>query len=54
MTKLLGKKTFDKIVGGHLTKPAGAPTLVPDTDPRPARPVATPDTVFTPIQENPA
>ena len=53
MTKLLGKKQFDELVGGHLTKPAGAPTLVPDTDPRPALSVATPDTVFTPIQETP-
>lgn len=51
MTKLLGKKKFDDLLGEHLVKPAGAPTLVPETDKRPALTIATPDTVFTPIQE---
>ena len=50
MTKLLGKKTFDELLGEHLVKPPGAPTLVPEDDKRPALTVATPDTVFTQIQ----
>ncbi len=37
MTSLLGKKQFDELLGGFITKPQGKPTLVPDTDKRPAR-----------------
>lgn len=47
MTKLLGKKKFDELLGQHLHKPAGAPTLVPEDDKRPALTVATPESVFT-------
>ena len=36
MTKLLGKKTFEEVLGGMVTKPQGKPTLVPMTDKRPA------------------
>ena len=36
MTSLLGKKQFNDILGGLITKPQGKPTLVPDSDKRPA------------------
>lgn len=35
MEKNLGKKTFDKLIGPLLIKPAGKPTLVPESDKRP-------------------
>lgn len=51
MTKLLGKKDFDTLLGDFLHKPEGAPTLVPEDDKRPALTVATPGNVFEPIKE---
>ena len=36
MEKYLGKKDFQKLLGEFVTKPAGKPTLVPDSDKRPA------------------
>ena len=51
MTKLLGKKTFQELVGEHLVKPAGKPTLVPEDDPRPALAVASAETVFQTIDQ---
>ena len=34
MTKQLGKKRFDELLGGLIVKPEGKPVLVPDTDKR--------------------
>jgi len=36
MEKLVGKKSFDPLLGSLVIKPEGSPTLVPDTDKRPA------------------
>lgn len=36
MTTLLGRKQFNDILGGLITKPQGKPTLVPESDKRPA------------------
>lgn len=36
MTKLLGKRKFDTLLGSLVEKPKGKPTLVPESDKRPA------------------
>ena len=36
MTSLLGKKRFSELLDGYITKPQGKPTLVPESDKRPA------------------
>ncbi len=36
MEKLVGKKHLEELAGQYIIKPEGAPTLVPDTDKRPA------------------
>lgn len=43
MTKLLGKKKFDTLLGSLIEKPQGKPTLVPDSDKRKAWNPATED-----------
>ncbi len=35
MTRRLGKKRFEELLGGLLIKPEGKPVLVPETDNRP-------------------
>lgn len=35
MQKLVGKKQFDTLVGGYISRPKGQPTLVPEEDARP-------------------
>mgnify|MGYP002713534637 CR=1 FL=1 len=51
MTKLLGKKRFEELLGDHIHKPEGKPALVPVTDKRPALVLATPETMFEPIEK---
>ena len=36
MTSLLGQKRFEEVLGGYIEKPQGKPTLVPESDKRPA------------------
>ena len=36
MTRLLGRKHFDEVLGGLIEKPRGKATLVPESDKRPA------------------
>ncbi|PKL10350.1 MAG: DUF2800 domain-containing protein, partial [Spirochaetae bacterium HGW-Spirochaetae-8] len=36
MTNLLGRTRFNEILGSHVVKPKGKPTLVPEGDKRPA------------------
>lgn len=47
MEKLMGKKTFNEILGDLVVKPAGKPTLVPDTDKRPALDIRSAESEFT-------
>lgn len=49
MTKMLGKKQFQDVLGDLVHKPAGKPTLVPESDKRPALQAATPEIVFQPL-----
>ena len=35
MSRLLGKKKFDELLGELVYKPPGRPTLVPESDKRP-------------------
>jgi hypothetical protein len=50
MEKFMGKQTFADVLGGCVYKPAGKPTLVPESDKRPAMNTAKTD--FTEYQED--
>ena len=50
MEKLMGRQTFSEVLGGYVHKPAGKPTLVPESDKRPAMNTAKND--FSGIQED--
>ena len=50
MTHALGKKKFNELLGGLVMKPAGKPTLVPESDKRPAMNTAKDD--FTEVENN--
>ena len=43
MQKLLGKSRFDELLGLYIEKPQGKPTLVPESDKRPAMSTAAAD-----------
>jgi len=49
MERLMGKAEFAKVLGALITKPQGKPTLVPDTDKRPAIMVSNPKNEFDEI-----
>ena len=51
MQKLMGRKNFEEILGGLIYKPPGKPTLVPDTDKRPAMNVTNAINEFNEIKE---
>lgn len=47
MERLMGKTTFNEVLGGLVVKPVGKPTLVPDTDKRPALDIHSAESEFT-------
>lgn len=51
MQKLMGKAKFEEVLGGLIYKPPGKPTLVPDTDKRPAMNVTNAINEFNEIKE---
>jgi len=52
MQKLMGKSAFEEILGDLIYKPPGKPTLVPNTDKRPAMNVTNAENEFNEIMEN--
>ena len=52
MEKLMGKKNFTAILGKLVEKPKGRPTLVPNSDKRPALNNTGADEEFTEIKED--
>lgn len=50
--KEIGKKQFDELAAAFVTRPAGAPTLAPETDKRPAFTGRTPEQVFQKVEES--
>lgn len=52
MQKLMGKVKFEEILGDLIYKPPGKPTLVPDSDKRPAMNVADAKNKFNEIMED--
>ncbi|BFL99330.1 hypothetical protein TPCV3_09840 [Cutibacterium avidum] len=47
MERLMGKTTFNEVLGDLVVKPVGKPTLVPDTDKRPALDIHSAESEFT-------
>ena len=47
MERLMGKTTFNEVLGGLVVKPVGKPTLVPDTDKQPALDIHSAESEFT-------
>ena len=43
----MGKKTFTEVLGDLVVKPAGKPTLVPESDKRPALDIHSAESEFT-------
>lgn len=52
MQKLMGKSVFEEILGDLIYKPPGKPTLVPNTDKRPAMNVTNAENEFDKIMED--
>lgn len=52
MQKLMGKSAFEEILGDLIYKPPGKPTLVPNTDKRPAMNVTNTENEFDKIMED--
>ncbi len=52
MQKLMGKSAFEEILGNLIYKPPGKPTLVPNTDKRPAMNVTNAENEFNEIMED--
>lgn len=52
MQKLMGKSAFEEILGDLIYKPTGKPTLVPNTDKRPAMNVTNAENEFNEIMED--
>ena len=52
MQKLMGKSDFEEILGDLIYKPPGKPTLVPNTDKRPAMNVTNAENEFDKIMED--
>lgn len=52
LEKQLGKRRFNELLGDLIIKPPGKPTLVPETDKRPALQTASAADEFTPISKN--
>lgn len=52
MQKLMGKSAFEEILGDLIYKPPGKPTLVPNTDKRPAMSVTNAENEFNEIMED--
>lgn len=52
MQKLMGKSVFEEILGDLIYKPPGKPTLVPNTDKRPAMNVTNAENEFNEIVED--
>ncbi|WP_311776964.1 DUF2800 domain-containing protein [Trueperella abortisuis] len=46
MERLMGKKTFNEVLGDLVVKPVGKPTLVPDTDKRPVLDIRSAESEF--------